>query len=81
MIARINAARYRIGLGRDADARADVDLVRRLHPDNPSAMALLGVLEARAGHLDRATDLAERALAIDPTNRDALNLQAQLRAH
>ena len=81
VIARINAARYLIGLGRDADARSDVDRVRRLHPDNASALALLGVLEARAGHLDRAAELTQRALAIDPNNRDALSLQAQLRAH
>ncbi len=81
VIARINAARYLIGLGRDGAARVHVERVRRLHPDNASAVALLGLLEARAGHLERAANLAERALAIDPANRDAQSLRQQLRAH
>ena len=50
-----------------------------LDPADPSGLALYGVLEARAGRVDHAAELVERALALDPDNRDARTLERQLR--
>jgi len=41
------------------------------HPDNASALHLLGVVEAQLGHHDTAVELIGRAIEIDPANAAA----------
>jgi tetratricopeptide (TPR) repeat protein len=74
----INISRYYISAGRDADARRAVDRLRAIAPDDASGLALAGLLDARAGRIDRARELAQRALAIDADNLDARSLASQL---
>jgi tetratricopeptide (TPR) repeat protein len=55
---------------RDADA-AEVEVALQLDPDNASLAVHLGILEADAGHLERALELLDRAGAAQPRSVEA----------
>jgi tetratricopeptide (TPR) repeat protein len=71
-IARLNLARYRLALHDDARARSDAEASVRALPRRADAWSLLGVIDARAGRCAEAQVHLGRALALDPTDRDAL---------
>ncbi|HTM23272.1 MAG TPA: tetratricopeptide repeat protein, partial [Kofleriaceae bacterium] len=77
--ARINAARFYIQLGDDARARAHIERARALAPGRAAPWAITAVLDARAGDFTAARTHADRALALDPTDRDAVSADTQLR--
>jgi Flp pilus assembly protein TadD len=70
-LARINAARYHLALGRDDAALAHARVAVRLGPRRAEAWALLGTLDARAGRCAEAIAHLERALALDAGDPDA----------
>jgi hypothetical protein len=77
----VNLSRYYIRLDRDGDATRVVARLRDAHPRNASGLALAGLIAARAGKLDEARRLVEKALAIDRSNVDAVGLARQLGRH
>lgn len=52
--------------GRNAEAAAVLEQLTQDHPDLPEPYNNLAVLQAARGDIDRARDLLERALRIDP---------------
>jgi tetratricopeptide (TPR) repeat protein len=75
----INAARFHIQLGHDGDARRRIDRARSLAPGRAAPWAITAILDARAGNLPLARSHTDRALALDPNDRDAVAADKQLR--
>lgn len=62
------AARAAIALGRLDDAQQYADKAARMYPDFPLALDVLGDLSLVKGHADKALDIYESALRLDPGN-------------
>ena len=71
---RIAAARYRLAAGDDRLALGHLDRA----PATAAALALRGVIAARAGLCAEAAELFDRALALDPGEPDAVANKAKL---
>ena len=73
----------RVGVLLDANqpelAADDLSRLNREAPDDPEALALAARLAHDQGRFDEAAELAERALAADPANRDARLVRARVR--
>jgi tetratricopeptide (TPR) repeat protein len=65
----LNAARFRFALGEDARALAEA--ATRAQPARAAAWSLLGTIDARAGRCADARRHLDRALELDPEDRDA----------
>jgi tetratricopeptide (TPR) repeat protein len=61
-------------------ALLDLLVATSLDPDDPDAFAALGALYARLNRHDRAEAALTRAVAIEPTHREALMVLAERRA-
>jgi hypothetical protein len=77
--ARLNLARYDLGLNDDAAARGHVEALLAADPADADGLGLRGILRARAGDLPGAADDFAAALRRDPAQPEALAGQAQLR--
>jgi tetratricopeptide (TPR) repeat protein len=64
---------------RHDEAAADLAAARRLWPDEPRVLGLTARHARDLGRTDEAMTLADRALAADPENFDALLVRAQVR--
>jgi tetratricopeptide (TPR) repeat protein len=60
-------------------AKNELEVLRRQAADDPQVMALGARLAHDLGRLDEAAVLADRALAIDRANREALTVRARVR--
>jgi tetratricopeptide (TPR) repeat protein len=74
----LDAARASLFAGRYADALAAYQAILTREPDNASALAHVGLMAAMANHPDKALELIDRALAIDPTLPPALLFRGQV---
>jgi tetratricopeptide (TPR) repeat protein len=70
-VAELNLARYLLALHDDAHARRYAEVAAARLPGRAEPQSILGVIDARAGKCDDARARFARALAIDPTDRDA----------
>jgi predicted Zn-dependent protease len=77
---RIGRVRALLDAQRGEEADADLAVLSRQTPDDPQVLSLAARQARDRGRLDEATGLAQRALAADPTNFDALLVRARLRA-
>jgi Flp pilus assembly protein TadD len=59
-----------------ARARPSLDKAMALAPDQFEVLAAAGLAESFAGHLQRALDLYDRSLALNPSNGDVRNWKA-----
>lgn len=79
------AARSNLGLtyerlGRRTEAREQYELAIRADPSYSNTYNLLGIMEAREGHLDAAGRRFRRAISVNPDDADAHNNLAYLYA-
>src|SRR5438105_1780404 len=59
-----------------AKARPALDKARELAPDQVEVLAAAGLAESFAGHFQRALELYDRSLAINPSNGEVRNWRA-----
>ncbi|RMH40392.1 MAG: DUF2723 domain-containing protein [Deltaproteobacteria bacterium] len=76
-VARVNAARFWLRAGDDARARYHAERAVATEP-TADALAIAGILDARAGRFDRARRRLVRALQLDPNHADARDNLARL---
>jgi tetratricopeptide (TPR) repeat protein len=76
---RIGRIRALLDANKAEDASLDLAEARSLAPEDPEILALAGRQACALGVVAEAADLAERALAIDPKNFDALLVRARIR--
>jgi tetratricopeptide (TPR) repeat protein len=67
-----------IRLGRHDEAVEALKLALRYDASNAEAAYLLAALASRSGQLDVASEMADRALSIDPGHRPALRLKTEI---
>jgi tetratricopeptide (TPR) repeat protein len=72
-------ARALLDANQAEEAAADLDELRKQTPDDPQVLALAARQARDLGRTDEAERLADRALASDPRNFDALLIRARLR--
>ncbi|HUH95674.1 MAG TPA: tetratricopeptide repeat protein [Casimicrobiaceae bacterium] len=56
--------------GQLAQARAWYKDILRVHPKHAGVLQLLGIVEGQTGHFERAIELIDRAIAVDPDNAE-----------
>jgi tetratricopeptide (TPR) repeat protein len=76
---RVGRARALLDANQAEQAAADLDELRKQTPDDPQVLALAARQARDLGRTDEAERLADRALAGDPGNFDALLVRARLR--
>ncbi len=76
--ARIGRFRALLKAHRHAEAAADLAVLREQTPNDPQVLALAAQQARDRGQVEEATELAQRALAADPTNYDALLVRARI---
>ena len=76
---RIDRVRVRLDGNHAEEVSADLDELRRQSPDDPQVLALAARQTRDRGRSDEALELAERALAGDPANFEALLVRARVR--
>lgn len=72
------AAASLMAMGREAEAKAELEKVLRLKPDDPSANHNLALIEVRRGNVIRARDLLRTVVRQQPDNESAVLLLADL---
>ena len=75
---RIGRVRALLDANQAGQAAADLDELRRQAPEDPQVLALAARQARDLGHLDEAKGLADRALAGNPKEFDALLVRARL---
>ncbi len=65
-------------LGREDIARHYLDLALTVHRDRPEVYVLAAQYHLRSGELERAAQAARTAQALDPLNRAAMSMRAQV---
>jgi tetratricopeptide (TPR) repeat protein len=75
--AHLNRGRGLLDLGRNAEAKPDLEYARRLAPQMPEPCYFLALIEKQAGHYDRAIVLLQRVVKLQPRNATAWNLLGQ----
>jgi tetratricopeptide (TPR) repeat protein len=79
LVARLNAARYRLQLSDLDAAERDFQWLRRRSPRDPVPVIGLARVAARRGDRAAAQAWLDAALALSPTNVEALTLKRELR--
>jgi len=75
----INLARWHLRSKRDQRAVEFLDRALELDNNQASAWSLAALIDLRAGNVIRAQQRVQRAVAIDPRNRDLQDLLRQIR--
>jgi tetratricopeptide (TPR) repeat protein len=74
----LQAAREALFAGRYSDALSAYQAILKREPNNPDALAHVGLMAAMANHPDKALELFDRALANDPKFPPALLYRGQV---
>jgi tetratricopeptide (TPR) repeat protein len=75
--AHLNRGRVLFDLGRNAEAKPDLELASRLASQMPEPYYFLAVIEKQASHYDRAAILLQKVVKLQPRNATAWNLLGQ----
>lgn len=67
--------------GRDDIAKQSLQKIFLIAPDNPKALALMGMLDARTGNADEAKRMLEHLQRVAPNHPDILRIQDLLRLY
>ena len=76
-LAHLNRGRVLLDLGRNTEAKPDLELASRLAPQMPEPYYFLAVIEKQASHYDHAAILLQKVVKLQPRNATVWNLLGQ----